>query len=347
MKRLLVIVVLLTALLIAAIVLKLRAQSAALAGPPGGSGIIEGTDVDIAAQISARVERVDVKKGQWVKQGALLAVLDCADVNAAVADAQARVAAADAQHAAAVDTAHAAMRATGVSLVQAAAAKVHGEALEERRAIAERNLTRLVKAGDGISPASVDQNQAETNSAALEQKAAVETARASAAQAAVSAAQGNAAQSNERAAAASVESAKANLQRTLLLQRECELRAPRDGFIEEVYLEPGEVAARGAALMRLIDLEQVKIIFYLPNAEVGAVANGQAATVTADAYPGVQFTGQLTSIAMQAAFTPRNIQTRTDRDRLVYPVEVTVANADHRLRPGMPAEVKLVSGIQR
>ncbi len=347
MKRLLVIAVLLTAALITAIVFKLRAQTAALAGPPGGSGVFEGTDVDIAAQISARVERIEVKKGQWVKQAALLAVLDCADVNAAIADAQARVAAADAQHAAANASVHAAQRATGVVLVQAAAAKVAGEAIEERRAIAERNLVRLVKAGDGISPASVDQNQAEANSLALEQKAAVQTARASAAQAGVSAAQGNVAQSSERAAAASIESAKANLQRALLLQRECELRAPRDGFIEEVYLEPGEVAARGAALMRLIDLEQVKIVFYLPNAEVGAVANGQGATVTADAYPGVQFTGQVTSISMEAAFTPRNIQTRSDRDRLVYPVEVSVPNADHRLRPGMPADVKLIEGARR
>ncbi len=347
MKRLLVIAVLLTASLITAIVFKLRAQSAALAGLPGGSGVFEGTDIDIAAQISARVERIEAKKGQWVKQGALLAVLDCADVNAAIADAQARVAAADAQHAAAAASAHAATRATSVALVQAEAAKAHGQALEERRAIAERNLVRLVKAGDTIAAANVDQNQAEANSAALEQKAAVNTARASAAQANVYAAQGNAAEASEQAAAAAVESAKANLQRTLLLQRECELRAPRDGFIEEVYLEPGEVAARGAALMRLIDIERVKIVFYLPNAEIGAATQSQSATVTADAYPGVQFTGLVTSIAMEAAFTPRNIQTRTDRDRLVYPVEVTVANGDHRLRPGMPAEVRLANNGKR
>jgi HlyD family secretion protein len=344
MKRLLVIAALLAIGLVTAIVFRLRAQSAALAGPPGGSGVIEGTDVDIAAQISARIERLETKKGQWVKRGQLLAVLDCADVNAAIADAQARLAAADAQHAAAESSVHAAKRATGVALVQAEAAKVKGAALEERRAIAERNLVRLQRAGDGVPQASVDQNQAEANSLALEQKAAVETARAAAAQAGVSAAQGNGAQASERAAAAATESARANLQRTLLQKRECELRAPRDGFIEEVFLEAGEVAARGAALMRLIDIEQVKVIFYLPNNEIGAVANGQAAALTADAYPNVRFNGQVVSISVEAAFTPRNIQTRTDRDRLVYPVEVSVNNADHRLRPGMPVEVKLTQG---
>lgn len=344
MKRLLIIATLLTAGLILAIVFKLRAQTAALAGPPGGSGVVEGTDIDVAAQISARIERVEVRKGQTVKMGQLLVALDCADVNASIADAQARVAAAQAQSAATAAAARAAVRATGVALVQAAAAKTHGDAIETRRAIAERNVERLVKAGDGVTAASLDQNQSEADSLALDQRAAVNTARASAAQAGVAAAQGNAAQASVRAADAAAESANANLQRALLLQRECEIRAPRAGVVEEVFLEPGEVAARGAALLRIVDLDAVKIIFYLPNAEIGAVASDNAATVTADAYPGVRFAGKVTSVAMEAAFTPRNIQTRTDRDRLVYPVEVAVPNADHRLRPGMPAEVRLTPG---
>lgn len=341
MKRLIIIAVLLTTALVTAIVLKLRAQTAALAGPSGGSGVFEGTDVDVAAEISARVERVEVKKGQAVKRGQLLVVLDCADVNASVADAQARVAAAQANVAAASASAHAAARATGVAWVQAQAAKSRGKALETRQSVAERNVARLVKAGEGITAAALDQNQAEADSLALEQKAAVDTARASAAQASVAAAQGNAAKAGERAAEAAVESAKANLQRTLLLRRECDIRAPRDGVVEEVYLEAGEVAARGAPLLRIVDLDELKITFYLPNAELSAVSKKAAATVTADAYPGISFQGKVTSIAMEAAFTPRNIQTRTDRDRLVYPVEVTVPNSDHRLRPGMPAEVRL------
>ena len=62
--------------------MKLRAQRAELLGPPSGSGVIEGTDVNIASQISARVERVWVKKGQAVKKGQPLVTLDCSDVDA-------------------------------------------------------------------------------------------------------------------------------------------------------------------------------------------------------------------------------------------------------------------------
>jgi HlyD family secretion protein len=47
------------------------------------------------------------------------------------------------------------------------------------------------------------------------------------------------------------------------------------------------------------------------------------------------------TVASRAEFTPRNIQTRTDRDRLVYPVEVAVPNPEGKLRPGMPVQVAL------
>jgi HlyD family secretion protein len=202
----------------------------------------------------------------------------------------------------------------------------------------------LANAGDGIALATLDQTQAEAASLALEQQAAIETARATVAQASVAAAQGNAARASVSAAQAALDVAKAGLDRALLLQRECDIHAPRDAIVEELFVELGEVAGRGAPLLRLIDVNQVKIVFYLPNAELGAVTMGSHVNVVADAYPNQQFPGEITSISMEAAFTPRNIQTRTDRDRLVYPVEVTLNNPGAKLRPGMPAEVRLVAG---
>jgi HlyD family secretion protein len=341
MKRLLIVALMLTIGLVTAIVLKLRDQRAQLAGPPGGSGVIEGIDVDLAAQISARVEKVLVKKGENVKAGQVLIVLDCADVEATIAEAQARVTAAEAQLAGATASKFAASRATGAAVAQAAAARTRGQAIETRRSIAERNVARLVNAGDGIAAATLDQTEAEAKSLSLEERAALDTARATEAQAAVAAAQGNAAKASELAARANVDVVKASLQRAQLLRRECSIAAPRAGVIEDVYVEPSEVTARGAALVRLVDLSEVKLTFYLPNAELGAVSKGRNATVTVDAYPSERFAGTITSMAVEAAFTPRNIQTRTDRDRLVYPVELTIKNDDLRLRPGMPAEARL------
>jgi HlyD family secretion protein len=145
----------------------------------------------------------------------------------------------------------------------------------------------------------------------------------------------------ESAAQAAVSAAKFGLQRVRLAKRECEIKATRDGIVEDVFVEEGEIAGRGIALVRLIDLTEVTVTFYLPNAELAAVSKDCRAQVTADAYPTRTFDGVVTSVSMEAAFTPRNIQTRSDRDRLVYPVEVSLKNDQGLLRAGMPATVRL------
>ena len=68
---------------------------------------------------------------------------------------------------------------------------------------------------------------------------------------------------------------------------------------------------------------------------------GGRAVVVADAWPGERFEATVRTVALEAEFTPRNIQTRSDRDRLVYPVEVAVVNRDGKLRAGMPVQVTL------
>ena len=93
--------------------------------------------------------------------------------------------------------------------------------------------------------------------------------------------------------------------------------------------------------MRLLDLSEVRATFYLPNAELAAVKLGAPALAVADAFPGEEFSGQVSTVAFKAEFTPRNIQTRSDRDRLVYPVEIVLANRAGRLRAGMPVQVTL------
>ena len=134
--------------------------------------------------------------------------------------------------------------------------------------------------------------------------------------------------------------------RAKLMVAECELKAPRDAIVEDVPFEVGELVGPTAVLVKLIDLREVKATFYLPNAELAQVKAGARASVVADALPDVSFEATVRTVALKAEFTPRNIQTRTDRDRLVYPVEVAVANHDLKLRAGMPVQVT-ITGTER
>jgi HlyD family secretion protein len=164
---------------------------------------------------------------------------------------------------------------------------------------------------------------------------------ASVAQAAAADEQGHAADANAQASAEAVKAAQATLDRVRLQVGECTVKAPASGYIETLPWRVGELVTNGAVLARLVDISEVKATFYLPNAEVSAVKAGAAADVVADAYADVVFKGSVSTITLTAEFTPRNIQTRSDRDRLVYPVEVLIPNEDGRLRPGMPVQVTL------
>ena len=65
------------------------------------------------------------------------------------------------------------------------------------------------------------------------------------------------------------------------------------------------------------------------------------AELRVDAFGDRVFTGTVRRIAAEAEFTPRNVQTREDRDRLVYAVEIEVANPEGDLRAGMPGQVTI------
>lgn len=203
---------------------------------------------------------------------------------------------------------------------QAVAARAQSQATQRSRGAAARQAARLSALPADVAAASIDQTQA--SAAGLGH-------------------QTEAAEAQALAAAAQVRAAEAAVARVRLLAGECELRAPLAAEVATLPHEVGELVAPGAVLVRLVDLSDVKATFYLPNAEIGAVKPGAKAIVVADAWPGEEFEATVRTVALEAEFTPRNIQTRTDRDRLVYPIEVAVVNRDGKLRAGMPVQVTL------
>jgi HlyD family secretion protein len=119
------------------------------------------------------------------------------------------------------------------------------------------------------------------------------------------------------------------------------LQAPVEGLIVSRSIEPGEIAAPGATLLRLADLDRVKLTIFVPETQIGSVQLGQPVDVAVDAYPGRTFQGKVTLIAHEAEFTPRNVQTQEERTNLVFAVKVSLENPEHLLKPGMPADATL------
>ena len=144
-------------------------------------------------------------------------------------------------------------------------------------------------------------------------------------------------------AEAQLHQAQAQLKLAQAYQSRAVVRAPLTGVTVSRSARVGEIAQPGAALLSVANLVEVTLVVYVPQAELPRVQLGAAAQVSVDAYPGQVFTGQVTSIARQAQFTPRDIQAREDRTNVVFAVKVRLPNADHRLKAGMTGDAVIAA----
>lgn len=115
--------------------------------------------------------------------------------------------------------------------------------------------------------------------------------------------------------------------------------SPMRGTVVEKYAEEGEVTAAGRPLVKVADLSVMKLKVYVSGAQLGNVKLGQGCEVRVDnGEKGYQsFTGRVSHIAQRAEFTPKIIQTKESRVTLVYGVTVDVKN-DGTIKSGMPGE---------
>jgi HlyD family secretion protein len=117
------------------------------------------------------------------------------------------------------------------------------------------------------------------------------------------------------------------------------VKSPIDGRVLTRTVERGERVEPGTPLFTLVDLDRLYVKIYVPEPSIGKVALGQEARVYVDAYPGRAFPARVSRVSQEAEFTPKNVETREERVKLVFAVEVALAeNPGGVLKPGMPAD---------
>jgi len=136
-----------------------------------------------------------------------------------------------------------------------------------------------------------------------------------------------------------VEQAQANLDLLDTQFSKLNMYAPMDGVILVRNVEPGEFVQPGATTLSIADLNNLTITVYVPEDRYGEISIGQQAEVSVDSFPNTTFKAEITYIADQAEFTPRNVQTVEGRSSTVYAVKLRVTDSEGRLKIGMPADV--------
>jgi HlyD family secretion protein len=139
-----------------------------------------------------------------------------------------------------------------------------------------------------------------------------------------------------------VEQARASIKLTETQLGYTVLYAPFSGVVLVKSAEIGEVVNPGTSVVTLADIENVWLKAYISETDLGRVKWGQEVLVTTDLYPQKKYQGKISFISSQAEFTPKSIQTEKERVTLVYRIKVDIPNPDRELKPGMPADGRIL-----
>lgn len=299
------------------------------------TGIVEAPEVQVAPEIGGRLVEVTVEEGQAVKAGDVLARLDTVALETQLAQAQAVLAAAEANARAASD--NLSLLEAGPSDEQIAVAEAGVQQAQIALNAAQENYTDLSEAQQDLPNGIALRQQTERAQAALD----VAQANLDLVKAGPRSEQIQAARDLVEAAAAQADAAAAAVKLLEIQLGKLTLTAPLDGVVLTRNFSVGELALPGSALMTLGEVDQLTIKVFVPEDRYGQIALGETLQVKTNSFANELFTGTVTRIADQAEFTPRNVQTSQSRKTTVYAVELRLDNAEGKLKPGMLADVVL------
>lgn len=277
-----------------------------------GNGRLEGTEIDVAAKLGGRVEDILVNEGDFVKAGQPLASMQIQSLQAQRDEAEAKVQ--QAVQSVASAQAQVALRDSDVQAVVAQVAQREAELDAARRKLARSEELSHDGASSGQE---LDDDRARMRGA---QAALVATqAQVRSAQAGVVAAkaQVTAAQASASAAQASVDRIDVDLADSIL-------KSPRDGRVQYRIAQPGEVVGAGGKVLNLVDLTDVTMTFFLPEAVAGRVALGSEVRLVLDAASQYVIPAKVSFVASIAQFTPKTVETATERQKLMFKVKARI-----------------------
>lgn len=282
-------------------------------GVVSGNGRIEAVEIDVASRTPGRVREILVREGDFVTAGQVVARMDTDVLQAQLREAQAN----QRQAESAVSTARSQVALREADRAAAIAALAQREA-EHGIAVTRLSRSSLLAREGASSQQEADDDRARVEGSA----AAVSAVRAqiAAADAAVAAARAQVigAQSVVEAAGATIERIRADI-------ADCELRAPRDGRVQYLVAQPGEVVGGGGRVLNMIDLGDVYMTFFLPTAAVGRIALGSEVRLVLDAAPDRVIPASVSFVADVAQFTPKTVETEVEREKLMFRVRARVA----------------------
>ncbi len=248
------------------------------------NGRVEATQIEIASKLPGELLAVNVREGDDVEAGQVLARVESDEVEAQLRGAESEVA----------------RLRQGLSQAQADLARLHSQTVYERSELAR--VQKVFEKGF----ASKDKLEAQQTKYAAAQSSE------------------RAAQAAMDGAADAINTAQAEIDRLQSLLLHAELKAPKAARVQYRLAEPGEILASGGRVLTLLDLDDVYMTVFLSAADAGRLGIGTEARLVMDAAPEFVFPAKVSFVAADAQFTPKSVETADEREKLMFRVKLVV-----------------------
>lgn len=289
------------------------------------SGTLEAVEVNVSSKISGQLLQLYVSEGTEVQLGDTLAIIDHEMLELQLQQAIAGAEAAKAQY----DLLRNGAREEDIKL--AAESVVQAEAAF---ATAEADFQRIKELYEEHSVSKKQYEDAES-------RYTIAKAQLNSAKQHLQKLQRFARPEDLNAAKARYEQALAQVNIIKKQIRDSYIIAPVSGTVTNKPVEKGELISTGTVVVKIAQLEKMELRIYVSETELGKVKLGGNADVVIDSYPDKIYRGKVVYISPIAEFTPRNVQTKDERTKLVFQVKLEVENINGELKSGMPADAYL------
>lgn len=269
---------------------------------PGGSGLIEATEVVISAKTAGHIMQLFINEGSVVLAGDTIALIDTTTTRLRLNQAEALKLSAETQ-----------LEIAGLNIEQTLLNLLLAKKEFER-------AENLIKTGS-VNQQQYDKAETVYNQAVLSKKQA---------------------QAAKRSAEANLQKINAEIAILLQQFNDCFPLAPSKGVVSDKFIEVGELVNIGAPLIKIAGLDTVSVKVYLPASDLIQIKLGDKAEIDPEDETTQPLTGVITWISPEAEFTPKNVQTKEARANLVYAVKISIPNLQQILKIGMPVSVKIL-----
>lgn len=290
------------------------------------SGNVEVTEVNMGFKSSGRVVELLAEEGQKVKKGDRLAVLDSAELESQVAQSRAALN----EAATKLQELRAGSRPQEIAQAQASVASAEAELIKAKK---DYERDEFLYKNGAVSAQQWDASKKVYETAVSQHRKSLES---------LSLVKEGPRREEIRVAEDRMRQAEAALRASEERLKDTIISAPVSGVVLRKNIELGETVAPGTPVYTIGDLENPWIKVYVREPDLGRVKLGQKAEITTDSYPGKIYEGVISFISSEAEFTPKNVQTPEERVKLVFGVKASVKNVNNELKPGMPADVRIL-----